>query len=256
MIHTIFYGKLEQILEYEIPDSQFWGILRGKITLLAIITPCVTNGKDATKQLTTYTETTTQIVTDLKTVKCVVGRVLTWNRWGIIDCSGDSSRTEFVPSNIPHFLCLKMSLVNSLNRTISVSRSCDCYLLCQLNDMLVEQTLLQVSPYQCTAVTRPHIISLQFPSMFTNTGQCGIIMWCDGSHCVACHLMVIGIKCASPVFFFSTTQMPPKKTTKKQDAQRITDLEQQLEITCQANGKLLPIWLYIPDTDENEPRGT
>ena len=62
MIRTIFYGKLKQILEYEIPDSQFWGILRGKITLLAIITPCVTNGKDATKQLTMYTETTMQIV--------------------------------------------------------------------------------------------------------------------------------------------------------------------------------------------------
>ena len=103
MIRTIFYGKLKQILEYKIPDSQFWGILQGKITLLAIITPCVTNGKDATKQLTMYTETTMQIVTNLQTVKCVVGRVLTQNRWGIIDRSGDSSRTEFIPSNIHSF---------------------------------------------------------------------------------------------------------------------------------------------------------
>ena len=100
MIRTIFYGKLERILEYKIQDSKFWGILRGKRRLLAVITPCVTNGKDATNQLTIYNETTTQIVTDLQAVECVVGRVLTRNGWGIIDRSGDSSRTEFIPSNI------------------------------------------------------------------------------------------------------------------------------------------------------------
>ena len=103
MIRTIFYGKLERILEYEIPDSRFWGNLRGKTRLLAVITPCVTNGKDATKQLTMYNDTTTQIVTDLQAVECVVGRVLTRNGWGIIDRSGDSSRTEFIPSNLRSF---------------------------------------------------------------------------------------------------------------------------------------------------------
>jgi hypothetical protein len=30
----------------------------------------------------------------------VVGRVLSRSGWGIIDRSGDSSRTEFIPSNI------------------------------------------------------------------------------------------------------------------------------------------------------------
>ena len=90
-------------MEYEIPDSRFWGNLRGKTRLLAVITPCVTNGKDATKQLTMYNDTTTQIVTDLQAVECVVGRVLTRNGWGIIDRSGDSSRTEFIPSNLRSF---------------------------------------------------------------------------------------------------------------------------------------------------------
>ena len=32
--------------------------------------------------------------------------------------------------------------------------------------------------------------------------------------------------------------MPPKKTTKKQDAERIADLERQLQMTRLANGKL------------------
>jgi hypothetical protein len=103
MIRTIFYGKLEQILEYEIPDSRFWGDLRGKTRLLAVITPCVTYGKDATNQLTIYNDTTTQIVTDLQAIECVVGRVLTRNGWGIIDRSGDFSRTEFIPSNLRSF---------------------------------------------------------------------------------------------------------------------------------------------------------
>jgi hypothetical protein len=103
MIRTIFYGKLERILEYEIPDARFWGVLRGKTRLLAVITPCVTKGKDATKQVTIYNDTSTQIVTDLQAVECVVGRVLTRNEWGIIDRSGDSTRTEFIPSNMYSF---------------------------------------------------------------------------------------------------------------------------------------------------------
>ena len=99
MIRTIFYGRLERILEFKIPESQFWGALQGKTRLLAVITPCVTNGNDATNQLTIYNDTTTQIVTDLQAVECVVGRVFTRNRWGIIDRSGNSSRTEFITSD-------------------------------------------------------------------------------------------------------------------------------------------------------------
>jgi hypothetical protein len=33
--------------------------------------------------------------------------------------------------------------------------------------------------------------------------------------------------------------MPPKKTTKKQDAERIAELERQLQMSRQANGKLI-----------------
>ena len=111
MIHTLFYGRLKQILQYKVPDTKFWGIFHGDTRLLAVITPCITNGRDATKHVTTYTDTTTQIVTDLQAVQCVVGRVQTRNMWGIVDRSIDSSRTEFIPSN---FLCLKMNLLTSL----------------------------------------------------------------------------------------------------------------------------------------------
>ena len=89
------------ILEFNIPNHKFWDAeLRGKTVLLAVITPCVTLGKDATKEVTTYTKTTTQVVTDLCTISSVIGRAWTRNRWGIVDRSEESLRTEFLSSNM------------------------------------------------------------------------------------------------------------------------------------------------------------
>ena len=100
----IFYGKLELILEFDIPDESFWGTdLQGTTVLLAAITPCITMGKDAAKEMTTYQLTTMQVITDLRTINAVFRRVRTRNRWGIIDRSEDSSRTEFIPSHMEAF---------------------------------------------------------------------------------------------------------------------------------------------------------
>lgn len=103
-VREVFYGRLDLILEFNIPDQQFWGPqFQGKTVLLAVITPCVTSGKDATKTLTTYSQTMAQVVTDLRTISSVIGRVWTRNRWGIVDRSEETSRTEFVPSNMEVF---------------------------------------------------------------------------------------------------------------------------------------------------------
>jgi len=105
----IFYGKLDYILECQIPDKKFWpNDIRDQTKLLAVITPCVTGGKNAAKEATTYDSTTTQVVTDLAAVGCVVGRAFTGGnatkgKWGIIDRSGDLARTEFVPSHMVPF---------------------------------------------------------------------------------------------------------------------------------------------------------
>jgi hypothetical protein len=64
--------------------------------LLALVEPCSTGGKDATRELTTYEATTAPIIIDLRTIECVVGRVRRGNEWGIIDRSGDFARTVFV----------------------------------------------------------------------------------------------------------------------------------------------------------------
>ena len=95
---------MDLILEFNVPDLKFWGPeFRGRTVLLAVITPCVTLGKDATREVTTYLKTTTQVVTDLCTISSVVGRVWTQNRWGIVDRSEETLRTEFVPSNMEAF---------------------------------------------------------------------------------------------------------------------------------------------------------
>ncbi|PPR04463.1 hypothetical protein CVT26_002240 [Gymnopilus dilepis] len=48
----VFYGRLEMILEFQAPDDNFWGQGAGKTILMAVVTPCVTGGKDAAKELT------------------------------------------------------------------------------------------------------------------------------------------------------------------------------------------------------------
>lgn len=96
---VIFYGSLDMILEFNVPDEPFWGSMRGQTRLLAAITPCVTNGADAAKKLVTYRATTAQIITDLQAISNVIGRVKTRNWWGIVDRSGDYSRTIFVDDN-------------------------------------------------------------------------------------------------------------------------------------------------------------
>lgn len=97
-IRTVFYGELNYILECRLGNQQIWPQqdFRNQTRLLAVITPCNTKGKDATKQVVEYTTSTTRIVTDLLVVQCVVGRVQRGNKWGIIDRSGEQARTEFV----------------------------------------------------------------------------------------------------------------------------------------------------------------
>lgn len=66
--------------------------------LLAVITPCKTDGKDATTDtVTEYTKFQETIITDLQSVQCVVGRVRRGTKtWGIIDRSTDEARPVFI----------------------------------------------------------------------------------------------------------------------------------------------------------------
>ncbi|KAJ7233571.1 hypothetical protein B0H12DRAFT_1028432, partial [Mycena haematopus] len=81
------YGRLEEILVCQLPKDEFWSEMSDQIRLLAVITPCTTFGKDASKQLTPCTQTTRPIVTDLRTIVAVVGRIETRRKWFIVDRS-------------------------------------------------------------------------------------------------------------------------------------------------------------------------
>jgi hypothetical protein len=64
-------------------------MFRGRLRLLAHITPCKTDSKDATQELTNYHTETAPIITDLGTVHAVIGRVRTRKHYGIIDRSSE-----------------------------------------------------------------------------------------------------------------------------------------------------------------------
>lgn len=99
-VREVFYGRLEQVLVSNLPETPFWGTLGG-IHLLAVITPCKTEGLDAIKTVTKYHSTTTVIVTDIQTVVSVVGRAFTRGRWGMIDRGTGLAKPVFASDALP-----------------------------------------------------------------------------------------------------------------------------------------------------------
>ena len=96
LVCTTFYGRLDRILQCELDNNATWSKFKNTLFLLAVITPCSTGGQDAAQAHVTYSGTTAQIVTDLRAVQCVVGRVWSRGHWGILDRSGNLARTEFI----------------------------------------------------------------------------------------------------------------------------------------------------------------
>ncbi len=76
--------------------NEIWSKFNATFFFLAVITPCSTGGRDAAQGYITYSDTTTQIVTDLQAVQYVVGRIKSRGSWRIIDRSGSFARTEFM----------------------------------------------------------------------------------------------------------------------------------------------------------------
>ncbi|KAH9911718.1 uncharacterized protein B0H18DRAFT_1163387 [Fomitopsis serialis] len=97
----IYYGQLEQIIVCQLSnDRQLWDQYANQTILLALLTPCQTHGRDATEELTWYTTYLKPRILDIKAIQCVVGRVYSRNKWGIIDRSDDQARTLFVDTEV------------------------------------------------------------------------------------------------------------------------------------------------------------
>ena len=87
----IDYGCIEKILVCRFPEAAariFQG-LTGRTIMIALLTPCQTAGKDATKELTSYTRKLATIATDLQNIQSVVSQLQTWGEWYIIDHGGE-----------------------------------------------------------------------------------------------------------------------------------------------------------------------
>ncbi|KAF8190942.1 hypothetical protein K438DRAFT_1591480, partial [Mycena galopus ATCC 62051] len=79
-VPQLCYGQLEQILVCELPENKLFRTFSGQTRLLAVIIPCSTAGKDAAKEILSYSQTNTRIIADLQSVNAVVGRMLTRGR--------------------------------------------------------------------------------------------------------------------------------------------------------------------------------
>jgi hypothetical protein len=72
-VRQIFCGQLICIIDVVMPRSRTLNLDKVCRYLLAVIQPCSTSGKDATREVTTYLETTVPVVVDLHPLECVVG---------------------------------------------------------------------------------------------------------------------------------------------------------------------------------------
>lgn len=79
------YGRLDKILVCELGHQQCFKFLRNEVLILALIVPCKTNGQDASISIVAYKELRAPVVTDIRNIKAVVGRLLTRGENFIID---------------------------------------------------------------------------------------------------------------------------------------------------------------------------
>ncbi|KAG2046473.1 hypothetical protein BDR06DRAFT_922829 [Suillus hirtellus] len=86
-INTVGYGQLDAILVCKLGHNKIYRHLCATELILALITPCKTNGKDASESIVGYKELAAQVVTDARNITGVVGRVQTQGGTFIIDRS-------------------------------------------------------------------------------------------------------------------------------------------------------------------------
>jgi hypothetical protein len=75
MIH---YGRIEKFLVCSLGDKCKWGKLRNSTQVLAVITPCKTDQQDASKAIVHYKTTSALVITDIRSIKCLIGHVYSW----------------------------------------------------------------------------------------------------------------------------------------------------------------------------------
>lgn len=96
----IGYGRLEKILVCPLGQEGLWGHLQGQVQILAQITPCKTTGGDGSTEVVLYRDFAASMITDIRNVKAVIGRVKVRNLWGIVDRTYGLARTAFITEEV------------------------------------------------------------------------------------------------------------------------------------------------------------
>jgi hypothetical protein len=84
---SVNYGQVQSYTYVTLPAMPCLKTDRDSTAILALITLCKTNGKDASLEPVWYQDMGTVRVFDIAMIDCVVGRVKLGNRWGIVDRS-------------------------------------------------------------------------------------------------------------------------------------------------------------------------
>ncbi|KAG8929626.1 hypothetical protein FRC01_004015 [Tulasnella sp. 417] len=97
----ICYGQLHYLIDFWMPGVIINGTYHAsKHHILGFVTPCKTEGKDATSELVLYPNGPSglqpQRFISLSSIECAVGRVKSRDRWWIVDRSDGLARTSFM----------------------------------------------------------------------------------------------------------------------------------------------------------------
>jgi hypothetical protein len=79
----------------KLPVDDFLEELNRVTCLLALVTPCNTGGQDATQEYTTYSTQAASTITDVRSIRAVIGRVHSRTEWVIVDRSSKLSHAAF-----------------------------------------------------------------------------------------------------------------------------------------------------------------
>ncbi|KAF8833262.1 hypothetical protein BDN67DRAFT_917366 [Paxillus ammoniavirescens] len=99
-VRRISYGDLEKIFVLTLPADVFFRNLSGKTLALTLITPWDTEGKITSKEMTFLKSRRASIVTDIRSLRAVVGLVESQKRWGIVDRVPETVVTSFTDGNV------------------------------------------------------------------------------------------------------------------------------------------------------------
>ena len=100
---TVCYGQVQSYIYITLPAEPCLKTNSDLSAILALVTLCKTNGKDASLEKVWYREMEIVRAFNIVTIDCVVGRIKVGDCWGIIDRSFGSERAVIHGMSEPEY---------------------------------------------------------------------------------------------------------------------------------------------------------